>query len=336
MLIENKNFEDLMTDYFSGSISGLDQQRLSDLLKSNEEYKASFDEMIKLRAVSFVPIIEAEKKANYQLLMEKINEKPSFNRSRSWMTQLGRIAAIIVFAVSISVSSYYVYRDISSPDDSLICYETIVPIGSQTKVILPDSTVVWLNSGSSLKYYQSFDKKERDVKLVGEGYFEVKKDQNKPFIVQTTWLDVKVLGTTFNVSSYEEDPDVEVNLIEGRVDVTLPQLKNIGSKTMLPNDKLVFNKLTKKISTSQTEANKSALWTRGKLCFVDATIEQITKDLERKYDVKIQIASENIKQEIFSGSLNLNLSLKENLSYIDVDKKFVVNQVGDTIRISSK
>jgi ferric-dicitrate binding protein FerR (iron transport regulator) len=102
---------------------------------------------------------------------------------------------------------------------------------------------------------------------------------------------------------------------------------------MKPNERLVFDKQTKDIKTSEVDAARSALWTTGKLCFVDATLEQIAKDLERKYDVKIQIASEKMKNEVFSGSINLNLSLKEVLSYIDVDKKFSINQNGDTIYI---
>jgi transmembrane sensor len=337
MQSENKNFDDLMIDYFSGSISEIDQQCLSELLKSNVDFKMRFEEMLKLRAVSFIPQLEARKQANYKDLIEQIKEDvPTVTMSRSWTSRFRRIAAIVILMISVSVASFYISRDIISPRDTSICYETVAPIGSQTKIILPDSTVVWLNSGSSLKYSQAFGKKNREVALAGEGYFVVTKNKNKPFLVHTGSLDIKVVGTIFNVRSYSETTDLTVSLIEGTVNVSLPESKNVGSVTMKPNEILVFNKLTKEMKTSETDAYRSALWITGKLCFVDATIEKISKDLERKYDVKIQIANEQIKKELFSGSLNLNLSLKDILLYIDVDKKFKINQVGDTIKISIK
>lgn len=336
MQSEKKNFDDLIIDYFSGNISEMDQQRLSELLKSNVDFKTQFDEMIKLRAVSFAPQIEGEKQDNYKKLMEQINDVPTYTISRSWITNFRRIAAIIALVVSVSVASFYIIRDITSHSDASFCYETFSPIGSQTKIILPDSTVVWLNSGSSLKYNRSFGNKNREVVLSGEGYFEVKKDKAKPFLVHADSLDVRVLGTVFNVSAYKENAEITVSLIEGAVNISLPKLEKVGSLTMKPNEQLVFNKQTKKMIYSETDASRSALWTTGKLCFVDATIEQISKDLERKYDVKIKIANEQIKKELFSGSLNLNLSLKDILSYIDVDKKFRTNQVGDTIKINIK
>lgn len=332
---ENKNFEDLMIDYFSGSISDKNRQSLFDLIKSNSDFKMQFDDMVKLRAVTFTTQIESEKQDNYNRLMKQISAVPTQNRtSRPLTSNFSRVAAIITLIISVSVASFYVYKDVTSPADSTLCYETFAPLGSQTKIILPDSTVVWLNSGSSLKHDKSFGKKTREVTLFGEGYFEVKKNKKKPFFVHTDSLNVKVLGTVFNVSAYKEDAEVTVNLIEGSVNISLPKQENTGLLTMKPNEKLVFNKQTKKMISSETDAARSALWTTGRLCFVDETIEQISKDLERKYDVRIKIMNNQLKKELFSGSLNLNLPLKEVFSYLDVDKKFTINQVDDTIYIS--
>lgn len=334
MQSENKDFDDLMIDYLSESISERDQQRLFEFLNSNVDLKARFDEMIKLHAVSFIPLFEVEKQANYKRLIQQIKEDVTMvGLSRSWANGFRQIAAIVILVISVSASLFYVYRDITSPSDASICYETIAPIGSQTKIILPDSTVVWLNSGSSLKYNQSFGKKNRVVTLSGEGYFVVSKDKKKQFTVHTEFLDVNDIGTIFNIKSYKNDQEITINLIEGAVNVYLPDNKDTGTLTMKPNDKFVYNKITKKIDCFQTDASRSAFWTTGKLCFVDATIEQISKDLERKYNVKIRISNDKIKNELFSGSLNLNMSLKEILLYIDVDKKFKISQLGDTINI---
>jgi len=167
-------------------------------------------------------------------------------------------------------------------------------------------------------------------------YFEVTKDKSKPFIVQTDSLNVHVLGTVFNVRAYNDNAEVVVSLIEGSVNISLPKHESVVLHTMKPNEEFVFNKLTSTIESTETEASRSGLWTTGKLCFVDATLEQISKDLERKYNVEIHIANDNIRNELFSGSLNLNLTLKDVLSYIDVDKKFSINQSGDTIYIGVK
>jgi len=335
MQSNNNNFEELMIDYISGDISEADQQRLSELLKSSADFKTQFDEMIKIRALSFIPQIEAGKQKNYNHILERIKEDvPTKNMSRSWMHNLRQIAAIVILVISVSVSLFYIYRDITTPGDSSICYETIAPIGSQTKIILPDSTIVWLNSGSSLKYNQSYGKKNREVALSGEGYFVVFKNNKKQFTVHTGELDVNDVGTVFNVKAYKNEEEITVNLIEGAVAISLPDNKDAGMIIIKPDDRFIYNRITKKSESFQTNASRSALWTTGKLCFVDATIEQISKDLERRYNVKIQIANEQIKKELFSGSLNLNLSLKEILSYIDVDKKYRINQTGDTIMIN--
>lgn len=336
MQIENKSFDDLVIDYFSGNISETDQNLLSGLLESDEEFRIRFEEMLKLRAISFVPSLEVEKQRNFERLMEQIKSSQLPNGSHHWAHRFIRIAAIFILAVSVFATSFYIYKRTAPSNGMLSYFETIVPIGSQTKIILPDSSIVWLNSGTSLKYSQSFFRKDREVYLKGEGYFEVSKDKKKPFLVHTGTLDIKVVGTVFNVSCYNEDADVVVDLIEGAVNVSIPSMKNSDSHMMKPDEEISYNKKTKQLKLSQIEAYKSALWTTGKLCFVDATIEDIARDLERKFNVKIQIVDDRIKNEHFSGSLNLNLSINEILSYLDVDNKFVIHQVGNTIRVDIK
>ena len=328
---EDINIDDLVIDFLSGNISDEDQLSLANLLKSNEQFKDQFDELVKLRSRLMVPEIELGKGDNYKKLQNQLQSEPKLRISN--FQYFKRFAAVAALLISISVAVFYIVGDVVSPDKSNFCYETSTPFGSQTKIILPDSTVVWLNSGSSLKYNQSFAEEVREVFLLGEAYFEVKKDKSKPFLVHTTELDVKVLGTTFNVRAYNDDQSIEVDLIKGIVNVSLAEIKNIASVTMKPNERLVYNKHTNELDAYTIDASRSALWKTGRLCFVDATVEQISKDLERKYDVKIHINNDEIKSELFSGSLNLNLSLKEILTYIDVDKKFRIIQTGDTIII---
>ncbi|HET7732702.1 MAG TPA: DUF4974 domain-containing protein, partial [Paludibacter sp.] len=146
--------------------------------------------------------------------------------------------------------------------------------------------------------------------------------------------DVKVLGTVFNVTSYEEDASVAVNLIQGSVNVTLQKSQNPNAVILKPNERLVYNKQSQQLSTSAGDASKSGLWKAGKLYFENETLGDIANKLERKYNVKIFIDNPKIKKETFSGNIDLNNSLKEVFSFIDVDKKFIYKQEGDTFRIN--
>lgn len=336
MLDKTQQFEKLMLNHLSGNISDKEERALLEFLNSDPKFKELYSEMAKTRAISYSPILEKEKTANYKLLIKLITNELSFNRQPNFIQYILKVAAIILFVISTSISTYYIVSGHNNSTDNLANCETVVPLGSQAKIILPDGTVAWLNSGSTLKYNNQYGKKNREILLTGEGYFEVTKNKNIPFLVHTNNIEVKVLGTVFNVRSYSDDPIVEVNLIEGKVDVATLNNKGTGNLTLLPNEKMIYNKNTQIMHSSKAIAAKSAQWTIGKLCFVDASIEKITNDLERKFDVQIKLESDNIKNEVFSGSINLNQPIDVILDYLDVDKKFTRMYVGKTIYIKNK
>lgn len=319
---EQKLFDELMICYLSGTISDKEKQQLSDLLQTSETLRKQYAEMIKTRAISYIPSIEAQKESNFQLLKKQMDTHSPIHKQHIWFSYIRQIAAAILLILSTSVASYYLYKDISTSNDMLAVYETVVPSGSMSKITLPDQTVVWLNAGSVLKYNQSFGKKLREVHLTGEGYFEVKKDTNKPFLVHTNELEVKVLGTVFNVRAYQNNLSVEVDLLEGKVDVSSFNGKTHQTLTMLPNEKIIYNKENHTMQTHKVDANKSTLWKTGKLSFIDTSLPNILKDLERKFNIRISIQSKKMEYEKFTGSINLNLSLDEILHNIDVDKKY--------------
>jgi len=333
---DKKNqFEYLINNYLSGNISEDEERALLDILNSDPKYKVLYSEMVKTRAISFIPALEKEKKSHYKNFIHSLNSGFTLNVASNLFRTFLKTAAIIVFVLSTSISSYLIFTN-NIGNNKLANCETVVPLGSQAKIILPDGTVAWLNSGSTLKYNNLYGKKNREVLLTGEGYFEVTKDKSKPFLVYTNNIEIKVLGTVFNVRSYLDDPTVEVNLLEGKVDVTT--LNNGSSKklSLIPNEKIIYTKNTGTMFSYKTDASKSAQWTIGKLCFVDASLEDIAKDLERRYDVKIKLETANVKNEIFSGSLNLNQPLNEILDYLDVDKKFSRTYNGKIIIINNR
>lgn len=330
----DEQFDELMTAYLSGTLTDSGQAELISLLQTDNSYKERYKSALKAHAVAHIPALEKEKDTNYKLLMKRIGNTPPVLSTHNRFGVLLKVAAAALIILSVSLSGVYIYNN--SKNTYLSDYETMVPLGSQTRINLPDGTVAWLNSGSILKYKPSFGQKTRDVYLTGEGYFEVTKDASRPFLVHTSDIHVKVLGTTFNIRSYLEDNFIQVDLIEGLVDVSLNNT-GVGQPVRLnPDEKAFYNKQSGQLTTSQSEATKSALWTTGKLSFVNASLVDIAKDLERKYNVKIRIESEQMKKEYFSGSINLNLSLYEILNYIDVDKKYKLEQNGNTIILKNK
>lgn len=335
MLDKTKQFEKLMMNHLSGSISDSEEGLLLEILNSDPKYKVLYNEKAKTRAISMIPVIESQKTSNYTHLLNLINSGLSFNSQHSFLHYFLRVAAIIIFVLSTSISTYYIYTEYNSKNN-VLSYETIVPHGSQSKIILPDGTIAWLNSGSTLKYNNSYGNENRTVQLTGEGYFEVKKNPQKPFLVYANNIKVKVLGTVFNVRSYNDETIVEVNLIEGKVDVSLLDKDDDRKITLTPNHKIIYNKETKAMQTYFADASKSDQWKTGKLCFVDASLEQIATDLERKYDVQIIIESDQIKKELFSGSLDMNQPLNKILEYIDVDNKFEMIYTGKRVIIKKQ
>jgi len=195
--------------------------------------------------------------------------------------------------------------------------------GSKSKLQLPDGTQVWLNSGSNISYENDFGGATRQVKLTGEAFFDVVKDPARPFIIHTATLDIKVLGTAFNVRSYPEEKVTETALIRGAVEITLKA--STDKKIVLkPNEKLVVSNDSswlQKDSSRTVKAPKKAavmtltqvhhldkdtiatemLWTKNKLVFDGETLSEVALKLERWYGVQVIIKGEELKNIEYTG-----------------------------------
>ncbi len=220
---------------------------------------------------------------------------------------------------------------------ALAYFETTTPMGAQTKVVLPDQSVVWVNAGSTLRYGSDFNTNGRSVQLDGEAYFEITRDSLKPFIVKSKRLDIKVLGTSFNVKAYGMDETTDVTLVSGKVNVSLrDEVAHAGDVTLTPNRKLSFNKQTNKVRVSEVDAKDALSWMDGSLKFSEQPFMSIAKDLERKFNVRIRVESDPLRKEIFSGSFTKDYSLDKILREVDVDHKYVWTRSGDEIIIKDK
>ncbi|PVD52996.1 hypothetical protein DC498_06410 [Terrimonas sp.] len=201
--------------------------------------------------------------------------------------------------------------------------------GSRTTVQLPDGSKVWLNADSRIHYDERFKDDLREVQLEGEAFFDVKKDSSRPFVIHTSFIDIKVLGTTFNVKSYEDEDATETSLISGKVEISI---KNNPEKKIIlnPNEKLVVKHNIDNDAIKNKAGDESALivvkalrkdpayknsletlWIDNKLVFDSETLEEVCKKLERWYNVKININDEKMKKDnytaIFDGETLLNV-----------------------------
>jgi len=207
-------------------------------------------------------------------------------------------------------------------DDEKVSYNTInVPYGKRFDIILSDGTVVYLNSGSSLKYATKFlTNQTRNVILKGEAFFDVAHDKTRPFVVETEELNVKVLGTKFNLSNYQEDSSTDVVLTDGSVNLSYKNIESEAKRvTLIPGMKGSLNKDDKSISTQKVNTTLYTSWLDNNLVFRDASFNYIIKKLERKYNVIIINNNKNLLNETFNATIECD---KENI--IDVFEYFKI------------
>ena len=189
----------------------------------------------------------------------------------------------------------------------------IVPRGGEFSLELADGTRVWLNAGSRLRYPVVFTGEERRVEMDGEVYFEVAKNKEKPFIVTVNGVDIRVLGTSFNVSAYQED--VVTTLVEGKV-----QLKRGDEQVVLsPNQQAIWS--DDKFKVKQVDARNYVLWKEGIFYFEDVDLERILDDMARWYNVNIFYMNPTLKKMKFSVEIRRYGDINEILRRIEQTKR---------------
>jgi transmembrane sensor len=238
---------------------------------------------------------------------------------------------------------------VNTPPPSII----LTPNGSRTKMLLPDGSNVWLNSGSKLTYHKSFETGLREVYLTGEAFFDVVKNPQRPFIIHTAKIDVKVLGTRFNVKAYENDKTIETSVIKGSVRVFLRD--NPSNAFLLqPNQKLVLQNeerprlknttlakaadmvplvaIMKLSYLKGTNTDIESSWTRNILSFEDEMFVDVAKKMERWYDINIEFKNRKWEQQYLSGSFEKE-SLEMALKALQFSTGFTYKQENKTISI---
>ena len=247
-------------------------------------------------------------------------KKPFYKR---WITYAAMVAVIA------AVIFLYPLMNAAKPGKKTVSLKPVNEIainkGSRTKIQLPDGSQVWVNSGSKLTYEGRFEGTTREVHLDGEAYFDIVKDAAHPFIVHTEGIDIKVLGTVFNVKAYNADRTIEATLIHGSIEVLNHNQPGAPNIILKPHEKLVYNKYQpadvkekqaivntadKPFSISIAALRKNVAdsnivetaWVYNKLIFEEERFEDLALKMERWYNVKINIETEKLKNYKMSGS----------------------------------
>lgn len=184
--------------------------------------------------------------------------------------------------------------------------ELIVPYGKSSSITLSDGTIAYLNAGSRLLYSSYFEGNSRKVYLVGEAYFEVSHNPQKPFIVKTNRLNVKALGTSFNVSAYPGDQITEVVLVTGKVGIEENTFKLFGKQQIIfPSQLASFNRRTNKMTVKRVKIDNYTAWHKGYMNFESVDLSRIVLKIERHYNINIKFNDPFLGSKKISGKLKL-------------------------------
>lgn len=228
------------------------------------------------------------------------------------LTPFYRVAVVLIGIVLVGVVIFNYYKRHTYANKDTI----VTSMGARSQMLLPDGSKVWLNAGTKLFFDKKFN--HREVYLEGEAYFDVRKDKNRPFIVHTSDIDIKVLGTAFNVKSYKEEPTIEATLIHGSIQVINQQQNDIPPIILNPHEKFIYRKwantnphdkvnniipsekvapvfLVSKIAPVINDSTiREIAWIHNRLIFEGETFREIATKMERWFDVKIHFADETV------------------------------------------
>jgi len=333
--------KDLILKFCKGNYSKEEFQRIKaffqdkELTDSLEEHLQSHWDECEYSSVG--DEAEFERILNHVLQVVNVEPKPSLKIeqptfAKKFFIVFSRVAAVLL--IPLLVSLFFIFQH-NQPDTTLFADNVVkVSRGVVSYLHLPDGTQVWLNSGSRLTYDNTFNKENRNVALEGEAYFEVTKNPKKPFIVHGKEMAVKVLGTKFDVKSYNEDASVVVTLLEGSVN--LSDVNNPSSSSLLlkPNERATFTKENSKLTVNKVNAKNACEWIHGNLVFDDEEFGQIVRCLEREFNITIKVQDKEIDQLRFYGRFKNTQPLEEILNVMTANQKFHYNQKENVIIFS--
>ncbi|MDO5522504.1 MAG: FecR domain-containing protein [Bacteroidia bacterium] len=238
----------------------------------------------------------------------------------------GQWAAIFLLPILSAFLTHYFVTHQTSGNNTPITVSA--DYGEKAEITLADGSRVWLNSGSSLTYDDGFNRNRRNVRLNGEAYFEVAKNDKRPFIVQTKDMNVQALGTAFNVSAYDNESFVSSVLLEGSIKITAWGQERV----LAENERATFDKTRRTLVTDEVYASDFVEWKNGNLYFENRSFEEIANILTRVFNVEIRFASAELRPIRFSGTLG-NSSIRNALDILSLTSAMHYEMNGTTIEL---
>jgi len=229
------------------------------------------------------------------------------------------------------ISYQKIHNNVRLNDEQIVYNTVTTPKGGQFKVVLPDGSNIWLNASSSLTYPIVFSGHERHVELHGEAYFEIFKNKNAPFTVTAEDINIKVLGTHFNVMAYENEPAINTTLLEGSVSLNS---KN-NHAIIVPGQRAVMYKLTDKITIQAVNVEDDIAWKDGYFSFKKENIQTVMNKIARWYNVDIEYRG-NIANKTLWGTVSRTSNISELLNYLELTGIAKFQIVGRRIIVTCK
>ncbi len=335
--IENQ----LIIKYLRHRLSEEESALMTDWLKSdpsNQDFLFSLEELYWANQMQEMQQL-ADTNNEWKKLEEQIFSKQKNNDHKGTivhrLSTILRYAAVVIIASGLSFiilqTDIFKTGKKQTPEN----YVTVVTKkGERSQLILPDGTKVWINANSSLSY-NTDPASERQLKLSGEAYFEVTKDEHHPFVVSTSLLKIKVLGTKFNLRAFEEEEEVQATLYEGLVAASIPGKKFEKDIFLKPGEQLIYGNntdLTVDLVTSKDDIK----WKEGIYYFKKQKLRSIVRSLERSFNIQITIDDPKLSQEEFTCEFEKAENLVDILNILKMTQKLDYSITGSNVRIFSK
>lgn len=309
--------------YFNEELSSTERVQFLHEVDSNETLKKQFVEYQNLYALlNLSPQIE-NRKIGKQKYDRFVHQKQNRNLRKLWLSRIGYAAAILILVVSSSLLTLWYTQNEEVVFVANEMNTLYTPAGQRACLVLQDGTEVWLNAKSKLVYPAQFTGEERRVKVEGEAFFNVAKDSVKPFIVSAMDVDMKVLGTQFNVYCYPDVGYVETSLLEGSVRVFFSGKEKEG--ILLKPDQQV-TAANGKMVVKPIRLNEHFLWRDGVYAFEDEPLIDILKKLELYYDVKIIVEDTSMFKDTYTGKFRQRDSLDDIFKILQQIRSFKIRK----------
>lgn len=286
--------------YLTGKETGEERDQLKKWITQNDKNPQIFNNLKKEQEIAGT-IDQYERYNKDKAWKTYINRLASISLQRSLLRW--KVAAVFFFLLaSAGVISYMANQSAGNLSSSQI-YTTVSTNNGQTsKVTLPDHSVVWVNSGTTLSYNSGFGLQNRDIKLSGQAYFQVERNEKIPLVVDCNNLQVKVLGTKFDVSAYPKNKEINVVLESGSVELLSSNDKSFDY-LLKPGEMARFNNLNNELKIEKADTYKFTSWKDGVLIFKNDPMPEVFEKLERWYNIDIDIKSSKVEHQIFNATI---------------------------------